>query len=250
MRRHSNEIPAQDSGTFNLSISDLMAGLLAIFILTLAYFSLSFNKSKDEYTNNNQLRQEMVSSIGKELNRMEIRVEVDEKRGILRIPEETLNFHPGSAEVPDTATVQRIGAVLLRTLKSSKYIDKVETVFIEGHTDSDPIYGGRYASNWELSTQRAINTWNVMRGGYDNKELSELRNRVTIINSKGQREDIFELMFSCSGYADTRPIPNTRNDAAGKKRNRRIDIRFTMVPPAPDDSDLVKDMSKKLKNNK
>lgn len=250
MRRHSNEIPAQDSGTFNLSISDLMAGLLAIFILTLAYFSLSFNKSKDEYTNNNQLRQEMVSSIGEELNRMEIRVEVDEKRGILRIPEETLNFHPGSAEVPDTATVQRIGAVLLRTLKSSKYIDKVETVFIEGHTDSDPIYGGRYASNWELSTQRAINTWNVMRGGYDNKELSELRNRVTIINSKGQREDIFELMFSCSGYADTRPIPNTRNDAAGKKRNRRIDIRFTMVPPAPGDSDLVNDVSKKLQNNK
>ncbi len=236
MRRHSNEIPAQDSGTFNLSISDLMAGLLAIFILTLAYFSLSFNKSKDEYTNNNQRRQEMVRSIGKELNRMEIRVEVDEKRGILRIPEETLNFHPGSAEVPDTATVQRIGAVLLRTLKSEEYKDKVETVFIEGHTDSDPIYGGRYASNWELSTQRAINTWNVMRSkgvyGYNNQELSELRNHKTS-----------ELMFSCSGYADTRPIPNTRNDAAGKKRNRRIDIRFTMAPPAPDASEHKNDSS-------
>lgn len=243
MRRHSNEIPAQDSGTFNLSISDLMAGLLAIFILTLAYFSLSFNKSKDEYTSNNQRRQEMVRSIGEELNRMEIRVEIDEKRGILRIPEETLNFHPGSAEVPNTATVQRIGAVLLRTLKSKEYKNKVETVFIEGHTDSDPIYGGRYASNWELSTQRAINTWNVMRSkgvyGYNNQELSELRNHKTS-----------ELMFSCSGYADTRPIPNTRNDAAGKKRNRRIDIRFTMVPPAPGDSDLVNDVSKKLQNNK
>lgn len=232
MRRHSNEIPAQDSGTFNLSISDLMAGLLAIFILTLAYFSLSFNKSKDEYTSNNQRRQEMVRSIGEELNRMEIRVEIDEKRGILRIPEETLNFHPGSAEVPNTATVQRIGAVLLRTLKSKEYKNKVETVFIEGHTDSDPIYGGRYASNWELSTQRAINTWNVMRGGYDNQELSELRNHKTS-----------ELMFSCSGYADTRPIPNTRNDAAGKKRNRRIDIRFTMVPPAPDASEHKNDLS-------
>lgn len=236
MRRHSNEIPAQDSGTFNLSISDLMAGLLAIFILTLAYFSLSFNKSKDEYTSNNQRRQEMVRSIGEELNRMEIRVEIDEKRGILRIPEETLNFHPGSAEVPNTATVQRIGAVLLRTLKSKEYKNKVETVFIEGHTDSDPIYGGRYASNWELSTQRAINTWNVMRSkgvyGYNNQELSELRNHKTS-----------ELMFSCSGYADTRPIPNTRNDAAGKKRNRRIDIRFTMVPPAPDASEHKNDSS-------
>ncbi len=247
MRRHSNEIPAQDSGTFNLSISDLMAGLLAIFILTLAYCILSFNKSKDDYTNNNQLRQEMVSSIGKELNRMEIRVEIDEKRGILRIPEETLNFHPGSAEVPNKATVQRIGAVLLRTLKSEEYIDKVETVFIEGHTDSDPIYGGRYASNWELSTQRAINTWNVMRSkgvyGYNNQELSELRNHVTIINSNGQIDKSSELMFSCSGYADTRPIPNTRNDAAGKKRNRRIDIRFTMAPPAPDASEHKNDSS-------
>ena len=227
MRRQSNEIPAQDSGTFNLSISDLMAGLLAIFILTLVYCILSFNKSQEAYTGNNQDKQKMVKSIADELDSMGIKVDVDIKRGVLHIPEKTLTFRTGSADVPNDILVQNIGTVLLRTLKSSDYKDKVETVFIEGHTDSDPIYGGRYASNWELSTQRAINTWNVMRAG-KNKELSELKNKVPIVYSNGKKD--FEYMFSCSGYADTRPI--AENTVDGKKRNRRIDIRFTMTPPS------------------
>ena len=49
-----------NSDTFNLSISDLMAGLLAIFILILCYYIVSFNEMKSEYEGNNQLRTEML----------------------------------------------------------------------------------------------------------------------------------------------------------------------------------------------
>lgn len=56
MRRYNHGIPEQDSGTFNLSISDLMAGLLAIFILALAYFILNFSQNTAKLTQNNIVR--------------------------------------------------------------------------------------------------------------------------------------------------------------------------------------------------
>ena len=52
MRRYNHGIPEQDNGTFNLSISDLMAGLLAIFILALAYFILNFSQNTAKLTQN------------------------------------------------------------------------------------------------------------------------------------------------------------------------------------------------------
>lgn len=249
MRRYNNRIPEQDSGTFNLSISDLMAGLLAIFILALSYFILNFSQNTAKLTQNNIVREELVTSLRDDIVQMGIKVDVDEKRGILRIPEKALFFRVGHAEVDDPATVRKIGAVLLKTLKRKEYEGKIETVFIEGHTDSDPTGAGSiYASNWELSTQRAINTWNVMKSG-DNKELAELKNNVVFLNKEGQKEYMHEYVFSCSGYGETRPI--APNDAMHKSQNRRIDIRFTMVPPVGDDSNIVKSVREgMLKNEK
>ena len=151
MRRYNHMIPEQDGGTFNLSISDLMAGLLAIFILALSYFILNFSQNTAKLTQNNIVREELVTSLRDDIVQMGIKVDVDEKRGIRRIPEKALFFRVGHAEVDDPATVRKIGAVLLKTLKSEKYKGKIETVFIEGHTDSDPTGAGSiYASNWEL----------------------------------------------------------------------------------------------------
>lgn len=87
----------------------------------------------------------------------------------------------------------------MKTLKSEKYKGKIETVFIEGHTDSDPTGAGSiYASNWELSTQRAINTWNVMKSG-DNKELAELKNDVVLVNKEGQKNICMNMYFLAVG---------------------------------------------------
>lgn len=51
----------------------------------------------------------------------------------------------------------------------------------------------------------------------------------TLINPNG------DPLFSCSGYADTRPITDDAYDEsseAGRQANRRIDIRFAMMPPS------------------
>jgi chemotaxis protein MotB len=74
-------------------------------------------------------------------------------------------------------------------------------ISVEGHTDNRPISGGRYPSNWELSTARASTVVRTIAGRYGIKP-----NRI-----------------SASGYADQRPIkPNSTE--AGRARNRRVEI--------------------------
>ena len=245
MRRNQANIPQQDSGVFNLSISDLMAGLLSVFILALCIFILSFTEKTSALTENNIKRAELVRHLEKDLLQLGIKVTIDEKRGILRIPEDSLSFGIGSAEVPNVSAVRKIGSVLLNTLEDEKYKGKVETVFIEGHTDNVPIQNYRFNSNWELSTQRAINVWNTMRDK-PNEKLSELKNRIVFLDEvKKELIPTEEPLFSCSGYADTRPVyPN--DTVEHRKANRRIDIRFTMVPPVEEDMNIVQTVKRKL----
>jgi chemotaxis protein MotB len=71
---------------------------------------------------------------------------------------------------------------------------------VEGHTDNQPISGGRFASNWELSTERATTVLRYLLGrGVDRRRVS------------------------AAGYADQRPLsPNT--STANRARNRRVAI--------------------------
>ena len=245
MRRNKNFIPQQDSGVFNLSISDLMAGLLSVFILALCIFILSFTQKTTALTETNIKREKLVKHLEKVLVDRGIKVTVDEKRGILRIPEDSLSFRVGSADVPDVDTVVKIGTVLLSTLEDEEYKGKVETVFIEGHTDDVPIETYQFPSNWELSTQRAINVWNTMRAK-PNERLSDLKNKIVYYDENKEKKEIEEPLFSCSGYAETRPIYTNDSDEH-RKFNRRIDIRFTMVPPVEEDMSIVKTVERKLK---
>ncbi len=245
MRRNKSVIPQQDNGVFNLSISDLMAGLLSVFILALCIFILSFTQKTTVLTETNIKREKLVKHLEKVLIERGIKVTVDEKRGILRIPEDSLSFGIGSADVPNVDTVVKIGTVLLSTLEDEEYRGKVETVFIEGHTDDVPIETYQYPSNWELSTQRAINIWNTMRAK-PNERLSVLKNKIVFLDDNKKKQVVEEPLFSCSGYAETRPIyPNDSDEH--RKYNRRIDIRFTMVPPVEEDMSIVKTVERKLK---
>lgn len=73
-------------------------------------------------------------------------------------------------------------------------------ISIEGHTDSRPV-GGRYASNWELSTARAT----------------------TVLRYLVEQRGFASEMVSASGYGETKPIA-TNDTSQGQSRNRRVEI--------------------------
>jgi len=232
MRKKSEDAPLVAGDAFSLSISDLMAGLMSIFILTICYFILNFSQATAQLTQNDIKREELLTTIHKELEEKGVKVIVDEKHGVLRIPEGVM-FDVGRADIKSEGQkiLITLGQILEKTLKLEQFEGEVETVFIEGHTDNVPISNGEFPSNWELSTKRAINTWLLM--GSVSPNLQQLKNKRT------------QLIFSCSGYADTRPIADN-NTEDGRRKNRRIDVRFSMSPPVDEDMSIVKFVRRKL----
>lgn len=92
----------------------------------------------------------------------------------------------------------------------------VESLQVEGHTDSD----GSNAYNIGLSASRGAQTYGVMTKAVPG--LVEHR------NIDGQP------VLSVAGYGEGRPIePN--DTPRGKAANRRIDLRFIMVTPTRED---------------
>lgn len=223
-------ITPEDS--FVVCISDLMAGLLSIFILTLIYYIFTYSQVTDELTNNDEQRKKILEQIQINLKTRGVEVKIDVNHGVLRMPEGIL-FDIGQADIKENGlqVIKIMGPVLLDVLENNpknedgKKRRAVETIFVEGHTDSIPMKSVEFASNWELSAKRAINTWTELEKS--EPRLSQLKN---------EKE---QLLFSCSGYAATRPVKVER-DGIPEPENRRIDFRFSMTPPQKSKADKGK----------
>jgi len=256
----SESAGTQDHGegeNYFVSMTDMMVGMLFVFIILLMSFALLFRQqtdvtnetrtSKIKHANEIErkledleteitrqidkireatlLRQKLLKEIDAQLRRENLIVQVDESNGVLHLTEDTIRFRQNDASLSDGArqNVGKIARVLARVLPA--YVSclkgvsasscqnqtkaSVETVFIEGHTDTV----GPDDQNWVLSAQRAANTYRELTTV--SRELRQFRNR------SGQE------LLSISGYSSTRPIDPANTTAAWDK-NRRIDLRFVM----------------------
>jgi chemotaxis protein MotB len=113
-------------------------------------------------------------------------------------------FPPGKAELAPAA-LQQLDPVF-EALKdiSSKIPPNINWVLqINGHTDHRPIHNADFASNWELSTARAIA---VVRYAIE----------------RGIPAD----HLAAAGFADNQPIDTGTSDDS-YRRNRRIELKLT-----------------------
>ncbi len=166
-----------------------------------------------------------------------LEVTVDDDVLVIHISADTLGFKSGSHEL-NTEQRQMIKKVIAESFydvfnneEYKKMIDNsVDTIFIEGHTDSDRYSGLR--GNWGLSTFRAIEFWENFKP--ENTAFFE-----NYTNSKKKKQK----MFSVSGYGETRPVPD---GATNKSRNRRIDIKFI---PRTDKESFISDQEQPSGSN-
>lgn len=117
-----------------------------------------------------------------------------QQRGLVVSLAEAAFFPSGHDEMAASAadTIERI-ATSLRGLPNH--------LRMEGHTDSRPIHGGRFRSNWELSAARAIAV----------RDLFESRGNIP------------PARMSVAGYGETAPVAANDTDE-GRARNRRVDV--------------------------
>jgi flagellar motor protein MotB len=166
-----------------------------------------------------QRRKEELEGLAKQLKEKDLTVELDETNGILRLPERLL-FKTGEATLQsdgETALALLAAEMLPIVQRGCSGGDlKWEAIYIEGHTDNVPI-SGRFPSNWELSSARAISTLRALVKA--EPRLDAMR------NEQGKP------VLGISGYADQRAVAENVSEE-GRRKNRRIDIRFVMAYPS------------------
>jgi chemotaxis protein MotB len=119
---------------------------------------------------------------------------IEDRRGLVITLPESATFATGSAVL--TAEAKTFLVTLADTLRPTG-----ASLRVEGHTDDLPVTGGRYPSNWELSTARASA---VVVFLVDNASLAPAR-------------------LSAAGYGEFHP--RAENDTAEHRAlNRRVDV--------------------------
>jgi len=211
-----------------MSFSDILSALLVIFILASVILILQLMQRKQEFDDEvrtleraEQVRRTILEEAHEELLSRGIQVEISENDSVLRIPNELLGFESGEFELhPRYApTAFEIGEVLDRVISKGDRAAFLDTIFVEGHTDNRAFQGLLGKGNWGLSTFRAISLWEFWI------ETLPPEHRLDRFKNSAM-----EPLFSVSGYAQTRPV--TLGDTeADLRRNRRIDIRFTIRRP-------------------
>ncbi len=136
--------------------------------------------------------EQLISEMG-----LEDDVEVeDSSRGVILKVQGKMFFNRGTAELkPESNEVLNRIAGLMKKFPNN--------VSIEGHTDNVPMRGGRYSSNWELSTARAFSALTYLQ---DHSDV-----------------DIKKLHIA--GFGSTHPVAS--NDTSeGRSKNRRVEFVF------------------------
>ncbi|MFO7154261.1 MAG: flagellar motor protein MotB [Caldicoprobacter oshimai] len=108
-------------------------------------------------------------------------------------------FDVGKAELKPEAKeiLDKIAKILLN------YIDQIDRVRVEGHTDTQPINTIFYPTNWELSADRAIK----------------------VVRYFQEKHGIPGNKLSGEGYGEYYPIaPNQTEE--GRAKNRRVDVQI------------------------
>ena len=125
-----------------------------------------------------------------------VTLEREENKIVIRIQEKgsfasgSARLDPGFHEVMD-----RISTVLA---------EKPGKITVTGHTDNIPINTGRFRSNWELSSARAV----------------------TVLHSMLRNRDIAEDRIVVQGLADTKPLVD--NDSPqNRAKNRRVEMTLS-----------------------
>jgi chemotaxis protein MotB len=193
-----------------MSYADLITNLLLFFVLLLTAANLSKGRMQQIAKSMSGAESpESLESIRKELDKQ---IAAKHLQDMVRTAvkddglEVSLNsgvmFDSGRAEVRPEREDTLASTLLLLARYSSKY-----SFAVEGHTDSIPMVGGAFPSNWELSAARAI----AVRQRLEKSGVPRERIRV-------------------EGYADTRPLPEpelkTLSPQERLSRHRRVVVRM------------------------
>lgn len=182
MRKKFREEEGYSENSFNLSVGDLMAGLLFIFVLLLmgALLQVQEKAEKDKelaerYDNTKtHLYIDLLAEFKKDLAvwgaDIDSTLSIRFQEPSMLFDEAQSDLKPKFKEILDDFFPRYISV-----LSKSKYKDNIKEIRIEGHTNSN----GEYFSNMELSQNRTRSVLQYCMGMVSHDEAEWLRGVIT-----------------------------------------------------------------------
>jgi chemotaxis protein MotB len=193
----------QEDELWLISYADLLTLLIGFFVLLLAVSPVKmaqFERMAASISGGappplEELKEKVDQFVAQEGLQEQVHAR-EEADGLAIEFKDALLFDSGSADIrADGNKAIASVARMLQTLPN-------RAVSIEGYTDDVPIRTPRFASNWELSSQRAINVRTALEQGGVSRERMSVR-----------------------GFADTRRVEAQGTPEEQRAANRRVVIR-------------------------
>jgi len=250
---------SEDGENYFISMTDMMVGVLFIFIIMLMVFALDFRTKTDvnedalavarevakhlealqaevhsqitELDAAQQTRRQLLLDIQTQLKAEGLDVEVDEANGVLHLTEDSVRFATDHSDLDDKAkaNVDKIAKVLeLVVPKYSACHSDGETFVCKDEPGSTVetifIEGHTDVTGSSDVIQREKRNWQLST----ERAVNTYREIVAVAaDIRSLRNLRHEEIVSVSGYSSTRPLaPGT--DELAYAKNRRIDLRFVM----------------------
>jgi len=268
-----------DGENYFISMTDMMVGMLFIFIILLMSFALLFrhqtdvqvkttkqqsnkievaeavgreldetesriSKRLDEIREASQLRLRLLTELRDQLSKEGLVVEISSSGDVLRLTEAAVQFPVNNFALIGDAkrNVGKLARVLARVLPSYSICSR-----------------GRIPQQCRTPAQASVETvfieghtdetgiddmnWSLsaQRAASTYRELTTIASELRHILNRRQEE-----ILSISGYSSTRPIDATETLAA-RSRNRRIDLRFVMDTDATSGLEEIKGLLQKMR---
>ncbi len=237
-----------DENPFSLSLGDLMAGLLLIFVLLLSFLMLQVQdliqekiNQLDQIDEREQIKTLLISRLLKELEDFD--VEVDPNTGVIRIKEGIL-FAFGKDELKQKGKdflrlfIPKYVGVLLTDPDVSAHVAQV---IIEGHTDNI----GSWDHNLGLSLRRANSVAvYLFTEEFGTFHYAESLKKLLSANGRSFSQPIVPHDMKeahTQSYTPMEWVNKSNNTEEARAQNRRVEFQFRLR-----DWDLVSPKAEKL----
>ncbi|MBE7703052.1 MAG: OmpA family protein [Cyanobacteria bacterium SIG28] len=207
---------AGEGNIFWITMTDLMTGLVLIFIVM---FLWTYLTSHIKVVEENLAKETANKALQESLQEQQIDATVDPISGVVKISDLEL-FEINSYKLSDKgkAYLDKFAPAYLDSLFSNNYLkENIDRIIIQGHTDSQTFIGEfsedeQYMKNMELSLNRAYEVANYMTNTPYNKENGNKLRKMIIVEGASFSDPV---------------LTNGKEDYA---KSRRVELKLVMKP--------------------
>lgn len=185
---------ASEENIFWVTMADLLLGLAIIFI---TLFVLAMTGFSQQNIQQQKVQMEVSEKIGQELQKADIKVDMDKMTGDLKISDvELFELSDWRLSPKGKKLLDKLAPIYINSIFADKELsNEIQYIIIQGHTDSQTFAGVKskdeqFLKNMDLSLKRANAVAEyIFTTNYDKKYADQFK-KIVVVEGKSYNEPV------------------------------------------------------------